>query len=194
MTLLLLAGILVVAAGIAGAAALAVRSKRKFQSDNEVIPGRPTTAPAAWAGAHTPEARLHRRLVAVVAALRAHPLLEEGTGMLEARVTLEEQVAAIDEQLIAVAALPARVRTDPLGRIEEQVALAEQAAADLAAAGAPLSASPCRHRAAGPRHQPPTRRARPHPGRARRHPAGTRTSPGVPSRASLSRDRRMTAN
>ena len=136
MTLLLLAGILVVAAGIAGAAALAVRSKRKFQSDNEVIPGRPTTAPAAWAGAHTPEARLHRRLVAVVTALRAHPLLEEGTGMLEARVTLEEQVAAIDEQLIAVAALPARVRTDPLGRIEEQVALAEQAAADLAAAGA----------------------------------------------------------
>ena len=136
MTLLLLAGILVVAAGIAGAAALAVRSKRKFQADNEVIPGRPTTAPAEWAGAHTPEARMHRRLVDVVAALRAHPLLEEGTGMLEARVTLEEQVAAIDEQLVAVAALPERVRADPLARVEQQVVLVEQAAADLAAAGA----------------------------------------------------------
>ncbi len=142
MTLLLLAGILVVAAGIVGATALAVRSKRKFQADNEVIPGRPTTAPAEWAGAHTPEARMHRRLVDVVAALRAHPLLEEGTGMLEARVTLEEQVAAIDEQLVAVAALPERVRADPLARIDQQVGLVEQAAADLAAAGAPTGADP----------------------------------------------------
>lgn len=137
MTLLLLAGALVVAAAAVGGVALAVTSKRQYRAANEVIPGRPTNAPAAWAGAHTPEARLHRRLVDVVAALRAHPLLDEGTGRLEARVALEEQVAAIDEQLVAAAALPERVRAEPLAQVERQVVAVEQAAATLAAAGDP---------------------------------------------------------
>lgn len=135
MSLLLLAGALVVAAAVVGAVALAVTSRRQYRAANEVIPGRPTNAPASWAGAHTPEARLHRRLADVVAALRAHPLLDEGTGRLEARVALEEQVAAIDEQLVAVAALPQHVRAEPLAGVERQVVAVEQAAATLAAAG-----------------------------------------------------------
>ena len=135
MTLLLLAGALVVAAAVVGGIALAVTSKRQYHAANQVIPGRPTNAPASWAGAHSPEARLHRRLADVVTALRSHPLLDEGTGRLEARVALEEQVAAIDEQLVAAAALPERVRAEPLARVERQVVAVEQAAATLAAAG-----------------------------------------------------------
>ncbi|MBL8775007.1 MAG: hypothetical protein JNK12_03710 [Acidimicrobiales bacterium] len=142
MSLVVLAGILVVAAGLAGAAALAIRARRDYRAGNEVIPGRPTAAPAEWAGAHTPEARLHRRLVDVVASLRAHPLLEEGTGRLEARVELEEQVAAVDERLIAAAALPERVRDEPLALVEEEVAAMEQAAADLVAGTGPAALEP----------------------------------------------------
>lgn len=135
MTLLVLVGALVVAAVAVGAVALAVTSKRQYRAANEVIPGRPTNAPASWAGAHTPEARLHRRLADVVTALRSHPLLEEGTGRLEARVAIEEQVAAIDEQLVAAAALPERVRAEPLAQVERQVEAVEQAAATLVGAG-----------------------------------------------------------
>jgi len=133
--LLLLAGIVVVALGVAGAAFLAVRIRRDYARSNEVVPGRSTSAPPAWAGAHSPEARLHRRLIAAVAALRAHPLLEEGTGRLEARVSLEEAAVAIDEQLVAVAALPDQVRAEPLARIEEQVGEIERAVAAVAAGG-----------------------------------------------------------
>lgn len=142
MSLVVLAGILVVAAGLAGAAVLAIRARRDYRAGNEVIPGRPTAAPAEWAGAHTPEARLHRRLVDVVASLRAHPLLEEGTGRLEARVELEEQVAAVDERLIAAAALPERVRDEPLALVEQEVAAMEQAAADLVAGTGPAALEP----------------------------------------------------
>ena len=142
MSLVVLAGILVVAAGLAGAAVLAIRGRRDYRAGNEVIPGRATAAPAEWAGSHTPEARLHRRLVAVVASLRAHPLLEEGTGRLEARVELEEQIAAIDERLIATAALPERVRDQPLALVEQEVTAVEQAAADLVTGTDAISPEP----------------------------------------------------
>ncbi|HMQ25282.1 MAG TPA: serine/threonine-protein kinase [Acidimicrobiales bacterium] len=131
MGLAVLVVLVVVVALVAAAATLAIRSRREYLAGNEVIPGRPSAAPEEWAGAHTVEARLHRRLVDVVAALRAQPLLEEGTGRLEARVELEERAADIDERLIAAAALPDRVRDEPLGRLGEEVAAIEQAAADL---------------------------------------------------------------
>lgn len=132
MGLLILAGVVVVALAVIGTAILAVRLKRDYARSNQVVPGRATSAPPEWAGAHTPEARLHRRLIDAVAALRAHPLLEEGTGRLEARVTLEEEALAIDERLVAVAALPERVRAEPLAQIERQVDEIERAAATIA--------------------------------------------------------------
>ena len=124
------------AAVVAGS--LVVRSgKRKSAQANEVVPGRATRAPAEWAGAHTPEARLHRRLRDAVAALRANPALEDAW-MLDARVSLEEQAVAVDERLIAVAALPERVRVEPLAGVGAAVDAVEAAVATLAAApGAP---------------------------------------------------------
>ena len=121
MGVLLFVGVVVLIAGITAATVLAVNARRDYRSANELIPGRPSTAPPEWAGAHTPEARLHRRLVDVVAGLRAQPLLEEGTGRLEARVELEERAADIDERLVAAAALPERVREQPMADLAAEV-------------------------------------------------------------------------
>ncbi len=55
------------------AAYVALRNAQDFSDANEVVPGVPTSAPKAWAGAHTPEARLHRRLRDAVMASRPTP-------------------------------------------------------------------------------------------------------------------------
>lgn len=120
-------------AAVAGAAAVAVTNKRRFARANEVVPGVSSRAPAAWAGAHTPEARLHRRLRDAVTALRTHPVLED-VGLLELRVTVEQHALAVDERLIAAAALPERVRDEPLARVTEEVAAIEDAVARVATA------------------------------------------------------------
>jgi hypothetical protein len=115
------------------AATVVVRTqKRKFAEANVVVPGTDTTAPAEWAGAHTPEARLHRRLRDAVAAVRANPAMEDAYRM-EARVSLEQQALAVDERLIAVAALPPGVRAEPLASVSAAVDAVEAAVAALVA-------------------------------------------------------------
>ena len=111
------------------AATVVVRAqKRKFAEANVVVPGTGTKAPAEWAGAHTPEARLHRRLRDAVAAVRANPAMEDAF-MMDARVALEQQALAVDERLIAVAALPERVRAEPLASVGAAVDALETAVA-----------------------------------------------------------------
>ncbi|HET7722060.1 MAG TPA: hypothetical protein VFK43_18960, partial [Acidimicrobiales bacterium] len=91
-----------------------------------------TKAPAEWAGAHTPEARLHRRLRDAMAAVRANPAMEDAF-MMDARVSLEQQALAVDERLIAVAALPEGVRNEPLSSVAAAVDAVEAAVAALVA-------------------------------------------------------------
>jgi hypothetical protein len=113
------------------AATVVVRTqKRKFAEANVVVPGTGTKAPAEWAGAHTPEARLHRRLRDAVAAVRANPAMEDAF-MMDARVSLEQQALAVDERLMAVAALPESVRTEPLASVAAAVDAVEAAVAAL---------------------------------------------------------------
>jgi len=127
MTLLVVVLVLVAAVVVAGA--VVVRSqKRQFTAANEVVPGTPTHAPAAWAGAHTPEARLHRRLREAVAGLRANPAMEDAA-MMDARVALEQHALAVDDRLVAVAALPERVRAQPLVEVASAVEAVEAAVA-----------------------------------------------------------------
>ncbi len=115
------------------AATVVVRAQRKkFAEANVVVPGTSTKAPAEWAGAHTPEARLHRRLRDAVAAVRANPAMEDAYRM-DARVSLEQQALAVDERLIAVAALPDRVRAEPLAAVSAAVDAVEAAVAALVA-------------------------------------------------------------
>ncbi|HUR23308.1 MAG TPA: hypothetical protein VMZ73_05490 [Acidimicrobiales bacterium] len=129
MTAVLVLLLLVVSAVVA--ATVVVRTqKRNFAAANVVVPGTDTKAPAEWAGAHTPEARLHRRLRDAVASLRANPAMEDAF-MMDARVSLEQQALAVDERLMAVAALPERVRTEPMASVAAAVDAVEAAVAAL---------------------------------------------------------------
>lgn len=126
--LLLLAVVLVVG----GVAALAIRSKSAYDRSNELLPGVPTNAPSSWAGSHDPEARLHRRLRDALAALRANQDFDHDGTMIDLRVDLEQQAVALDDQLIATAALPKNLRSEPLARLTAAVESIERAVADLA--------------------------------------------------------------
>ncbi len=131
MTVVVVLLVLVLSAAVA--ATVVVRTnKRKFAEANVIVPGTTTKAPAEWAGAHTPEARLHRRLRDAVAAVRANPAMEDAF-MMDARVSLEQQALAVDERLIAVAALPERVRSEPMTSVAAAVDAVEAAVAALAA-------------------------------------------------------------
>ena len=134
MSLVLLLVVLVVLAGVGGAVALAVSGRRQYAAQNEIIPGQPSEAPASWAGAHTPEAKLHRRLGAMVRGLRdAADHGHEGIDALERRVELEQAALDLDRQLIAAAARGDGGRTAAIAAIGEQVAELETLAAAHAA-------------------------------------------------------------
>ena len=129
MTVVVVLLLFVVSAAVA--ATVVVRTqRRKFAEANVIVPGATTKAPAEWAGAHTPEARLHRRLRDAVAAVRANPAMEDAFRM-DARVSLEQQALAVDERLIAVAALPEGVRAGPLASVADAVDAVEAAVAAL---------------------------------------------------------------
>lgn len=132
MSTVLVVLVLFVAAAVVAASVVVRTQRRKFAEANVVVPGTATEAPAAWAGAHTPEARLHRRLRDAVAAVWANPAMEDAF-MMDARVSLEQQALAVDQRLIAVAALPERVRAEPMASVSAAVDAVEAAVAQLAA-------------------------------------------------------------
>lgn len=130
MTTVLVVLLLLVVSAVVAATVVVRTNKRKYAAANVVVPGTVTRAPAEWAGAHTPEARLHRRLRDAVEALRANPAMEDAFRM-DARVALEQHALAVDERLIAVAALPDGVRTEPLASVGAAVDSVEAAVAAL---------------------------------------------------------------
>lgn len=121
-------GLLIVAVGVV--AYVALRNAQDFSDANEVIPGVPSNAPKEWAGAHSVEARLHRRLRDSMTALRANRSLDE-PAMVQVREALEREALAIDEQLVAAAALPQRVRDEPLHQVATAVDSVEAAVAEV---------------------------------------------------------------
>jgi len=131
-------GLLIIVVGTV--AYLALRNAQDFSDANEVIPGVPTNAPKEWAGAHSVEARLHRRLRDSMTALRANRSLDE-PAMIQVREALEREALAIDDQLVAAAALPARVRDEPLGQVATAVESVEAAVAEVVLLRGPERAS-----------------------------------------------------
>lgn len=131
LAVIAIVAIVFVVALAGGAVAIAARQKRSFAKANEVVPGRTTTAPADWAGAHSPEAKLHRRLTDAVGALRANATLSDGA-FIESRVSVEQTALAIDERLIAASALPATHRSAAIAAVEPAVVALEGAVAALA--------------------------------------------------------------
>lgn len=122
-----LAAVVVVAG--AAVAVLAVEIRRRQRRANQVVPGVDGPAPASWAGAHTPEARLHRRLRDAMAALRAVPGLDAATP--GGRVELDRYAVALDERLVAVAAVPESVRAPALDRVTADIEALESAVGAL---------------------------------------------------------------
>lgn len=102
--ILILVAAVVVGAGVAMGVALASRSRRDYAARLEVVPGVATDAPTEWAGAHTPEARLHRRLGDAVRAMRDQPHLG-GPTFVAQRSALEEEAIRIDRRLISLSKL-----------------------------------------------------------------------------------------
>lgn len=106
---------------------------RKQQDDyRHVVPGAGRPAPAEWAGAHSPEAKLHRRLRDAVKAAHSQPNVAPGD-----LAGLDHAAVALDERLIGAAALPAPQRAEAVAEVEPLVARFEQAVAGLARATAP---------------------------------------------------------
>lgn len=126
--MMLVIGLLFVVVGTI--AYVALRNAQDFSDANEVVPGVPTNAPKAWAGAHSPEARLHRRLRDAMTALRANRSLDE-PAMVDVREAIQGEALAIDDRLVAAAALPKAVRDDPLRQVAQAVEAVEQAVAEL---------------------------------------------------------------
>lgn len=132
MLIILVVLLVLVAAGVAGAVVLAGKSKKEYKDANQVVPGAPTSAPSSWAGSHDAEAKLHRRLRDAMKALRANQSFDDDGGLLDLRVDLEQQALALDERLVAVAALPEANKGQALFDIESAVTMIEKAVASLA--------------------------------------------------------------
>lgn len=115
------------AAGVAGLGALVARSRRRR---NRILPDQETEAPVEWAGAHTPLARLHRRLQAAARAARAVP--DPDGSLIRARVEVEQAAVAVDDHLVALHRLAERERAARMAQATAAVASVEEAAARLA--------------------------------------------------------------
>ncbi len=122
--------VLTVVAVVGFGVALAVRSKKDFAEQNEVVPGRPSPAPASWAGAHSREARLHRRLGDAVKGAHENPRFVE-LGLAPQMAQIDAQAMAIDERLVAAANLPTSHKDAAIDAIEAHVIELEQTIADL---------------------------------------------------------------
>ena len=133
MIWLFIAVLAVAVAGGAMAVALASRAKRDQTEQLQVVPGRDSGAPVAWAGAHSTEAKLHRRLGAAVRSMRAQPSLG-GMAFVAQRTALEHEAMRIDARLIAVAALTGPHRDDGIEQVASLVERFESAVGDLVTA------------------------------------------------------------
>lgn len=123
----------IVALGFAVVAVLAyvaLRNAQDFSDANQIVPGVKTNAPKAWAGAHSPEARMHRRLRDAVAAMQENASLDD-PAMAPVRAAIEEQAIGVDERLIAAAALPKQHREEPLRQVDKAVHAIESAVAGV---------------------------------------------------------------
>ena len=131
--------VIIVFSIVAAVAYTALRNAQDFSDANEVIPGTPTRAPKGWAGAHSPEARLHRRLRDAMVVLRENASLDDPS-LSPARSALEREALAIDDALVGIAALPKQHRETHMPEVAKAVEAVEAAVADVVALRGPALA------------------------------------------------------
>ena len=146
MTGIVIAVLLIaVAAAAAGGAALmlgAQRVKQNARRSQEIAPGRRSEAPLGWAGAHTPEAKLHRRLGEAMAGLRN---ATNDDAMVAANVTVVEREALkLEQQLVAASHLAERLKGPAIDELSQAVDQIENVSAQLIQRSAELSAGDVR--------------------------------------------------
>ena len=122
--------VLVVAAVVVFAVALARRSKAQLAAGWSRHPGMPAGAPAEWAGQHTPEAKMHRRLTGLARTLAAMPLGDAAS--IERRSAVEQRIQQLDQRLIGLASAPDAARREAVAALEPEVAAAEAEVGALA--------------------------------------------------------------
>lgn len=124
--------VLVVLVCVVGfAVALASKGKRRAKEALGLSPALAENVPAEWAGAHSPEAKLHRRLAAAAKSLAGQPMGDAVE--IEKRVAVEQQILQLDQQLVAAAAVPGPRKAELLAEIAPLVAAVESSAAGTAA-------------------------------------------------------------
>lgn len=127
-TVIIVIVVVVLACVVGFAVALAAKGRRT--ATRALGSGLAPDVPREWAGAHSPEAKLHRRLVAAASSLSALPLGDAAE--IERRVAVEHQIRGLDEQLVAAAAVPEPRRAEAVAGIEPLVTAAESAVARIA--------------------------------------------------------------
>ncbi len=127
-TVIVVLVVVVLAAVLGFAVALAAKGRRR--AAESLGTGLAANVPREWAGAHSTEAKLHRRLVAAARSLSVQPL-GDAAGI-ERRVAVEQQLRELDEQLVTAAAVPEPARGEALAKIAPLVAAAESAVAAIA--------------------------------------------------------------
>lgn len=128
--LVVLLVVAVVASGALFAVALARRSKNQLAVGAEPLPGMPTGAPLEWAGQHTPEAKMHRRLVGLAQTVAALPLGDAAA--IERQVAVQHKIQELDRRLISFAVAPEPARREAVDGLEPEVAAAEAEVGTLA--------------------------------------------------------------
>jgi hypothetical protein len=119
-------------AAVGFGAALAVKGRRDYRDQHGVVPGVESHAPESWAGSHTPEAKLHRRLRAAVDAATGIPNAS-ALGLAPAIAGVEREALAIDTRLVSAAGLPERHRADAVAEVAPLVDALEDTTATLVA-------------------------------------------------------------
>lgn len=114
----------------------ASKVQASYERSNEVVPGIPSPAPTSWLGSHDLEAKLHRRLIDAMKALRTNQSFDQDGSLLDLRVELEHEAVTLDAELVSVAALPVHVRQEPLATLTGAVETIESAVAGLALSSA----------------------------------------------------------
>lgn len=128
--LVVLLVVAVVASGALFAVALARRSRGQLAVGTEALPGMPTGAPLEWAGQHTPEAKMHRRLIGLAQTVAALPLGDATA--IERQVAVQHKIQELDRRLISFAVAPEPARREAVDGLEPEVADAEAEVGTLA--------------------------------------------------------------
>ncbi len=113
-----------IVAGVAGTGLLAAWAvKRNATRKLRVVPGTPSGAPVNWVGAHTPEAELHRRLVAATGSVRRSAAIHPDLGPALDRV--EREAVRLETELVAAAEMGPGPKERILARLAEAVSSLE---------------------------------------------------------------------